>query len=185
MTTVAIHQPNFFPWIPFFEKIRSVDVFVILGHCQFEKNNYQNRFFYRDVWRTMSTNKGLEPIVDKRYIDPQKDWNKIKTNLSDKKEILSWYDSCISESLYETNKQIILKTLSKLGIKTSIEYDYPTDLVSTDRLVQICKNLGATRYLSGQGGKKYMELDKFTLAGIDVDFQVVSDVQKRHVLDIL
>ena len=38
---VAIHQPNFFPWYPYFEKILRADIFVILQNCQFEKNNFQ------------------------------------------------------------------------------------------------------------------------------------------------
>ena len=42
--TITIHQPNFMPWYPFFEKIQQADIFVLLGHCQFEKNGFQNRF---------------------------------------------------------------------------------------------------------------------------------------------
>lgn len=182
---VTIHQPNFFPWLPFYEKIRSADVFVFLRHCQFEKNNYQNRFQYRDRWHTMSVNKGLEPIVDKRYVNPLADWNKIKANLIDKRVVLSEYDECLGESLYEMNRDIILKTMTKLGIKTRVEYDVATDLTSTDRLVEICKSLGATRYLAGRGGTKYMDLSKFKSVGIAVDVQVVPAEQMVHVLDIL
>lgn len=182
---VSIHQPNFFPWLPFFEKIKQADVFVFLKHCQFEKNNYQNRFDYRERWHTMSVNKGLESIVDKTYVNHQKDWNKIKANLRDKKAILDQYDDCLSDSLYETNHAIILKTLKKLNVGTAVEYDWPTDLVGTDRLVDICKKLNATTYLAGRGGKKYMELDKFEAAGIKVEFQNVATEQSIHVLDIL
>ena len=57
---IAIHQPNFMPWYPFFQKVESADIFVILSNCQFEKNNFQNRFNIDDRWYTMSTNKGLE-----------------------------------------------------------------------------------------------------------------------------
>ena len=68
---VSIHQPNFVPWYPFFQKIKEVDIFVILKECQFEKNGYQNRFNFNDKWYTMSVKKGLEPIRDKVYIDPK------------------------------------------------------------------------------------------------------------------
>jgi hypothetical protein len=182
---VAIHQPNFFPWLPFYEKIKAADVFVFLRNCQFEKNNYQNRFHYRDRWHTMSVNKGLEPIVDKRYVGHEKDWNKIKTNLRDKKLVLADYDSCINDSLYETNHNIIIKTLKKLNIHTAIEYDSSTNLASTDRLVEICKSLNATTYLAGRGGTKYMDMNKFEEAGIKVEIQTVSVEQSIHVLDIL
>ena len=92
---VAIHQPNFLPWYPFFQKIQEVDVFVILKECQFEKNNFQNRVNINGKWRTMSVNKGLEPIRNKTYLNPQSDWNKIKTNLPEYREILEECDKCV------------------------------------------------------------------------------------------
>ena len=182
---VSIHQPNFFPWLPFFEKIRSSDTFVFLRHCQFEKNNYQNRFFYREAWRTMSVNKGLEPIVNKRYVNPQNDWQRIKSSLSDKRKILDSFDDCISESLWETNQKLIIKLFQLLNINVRIEYDEPTEELSNERLISICKKLGASTYLAGSGGKNYMNLELWKSSGIDVQFQEIKNEAKIHVLDIL
>ena len=39
---VAIHQPEHFPYMGFFEKMKSADLFVILDDVQYKKNNYQN-----------------------------------------------------------------------------------------------------------------------------------------------
>ena len=51
---ISIHQPNFVPWYPFFQKIQQCDKFIILTHCQFEKNGYQNRFNFNDKgWVTL------------------------------------------------------------------------------------------------------------------------------------
>lgn len=182
---ISIHQPNFMPWFPFYDKIQKSDTFVFLTHCQFQKNNYQNRFFYRDNWRTLSVNNGLEPMLNKRYINCKKDWNKIKINLKDKKSLLELYDECISENLINTNINIILKTINLLKIKTNICYDSPTNLLSTDRIIDICKKNKATTYLSGTSGKNYLDLEKFEKENINVVFQELSDDIKIHTLDFL
>jgi len=151
---ITIHQPNFLPWYPLFQKIESADIFVLLNHCQFEKNNFQNRFNMHGRWLTMSTNKGLEKIIDKKYVTPKRDWIKIKKTLY--KFNLDIFDNCISDSLSSTNIAIIKKICNLLDIKTKIITDTDTELKGTERLVDICKSLNATSYISGQGGKKYM-----------------------------
>ena len=166
---VTIHQPNFFPHMGFFDKMRDADIFVILTHCQYEKNGYQNRFNMGDKWYTMSTNKGLEPIRNKRYLNPAEDWNRIKVNAQH--EILDSFDNCISESLMHTNTEIISRIARILGITTRIVFDHATELKGTERLVDICKKYNAKTYLSGPSGAKYMDLGLFTEAGIAVHFQ--------------
>mgnify|MGYP003132198225 FL=1 len=178
---IAIHQPNFMPWNPFFEKIRSADVFVILTHCQFEKNNFQNRFNMLDRWNTMSVNKGLEPIQNKKYLEPQRDWNKIKENLKEFRQTLDQFDCLIQENLVQTNVAIIKKICRMLDIETEIVLDYPTNLKGTDRLVDICKTMKSTEYISGPSGKNYLELRKFG----DIKVTYHTNVLKRPILEIL
>ncbi len=170
---VAIHQPNFFPWYPFFKKMDQADVFVILTHCQFEKNNYQNRFHYNDKWYTLSVNKGLEPIHQKVYVRPNDDWVKIKSNL--KQFPLDQFDDDIDASLWATNEKIISRIKSILDIKTTIKLDYPTELNKSERLVDICKQHNATQYLAGRGAKNYMDIEPFERAGIEVIYQEVDE----------
>ena len=43
MTTIAIHQPNYLPWLGYFAKIAGADAFVFLDDVQFSKNSYTNR----------------------------------------------------------------------------------------------------------------------------------------------
>lgn len=182
---VSIHQPNFFPWLPFFEKMRASDKFIVLNNCQFEKNNYQNRFFYRERWQTLSINKGLDMIHEKEYVNPVEDWERIKKRLEDKRKILEKFDECIEKNLSVTNVKMIRKLCALLEIDTEILFDEPTDLKSTDRLVAICQQHGASKYLAGSGSKKYLDVSKFEDVEISVEFQEIDQSNRKHVLDVL
>jgi hypothetical protein len=40
---VAAHQPQYLPWLGYFDKISRADMFVLLDNVQFKKNEWQNR----------------------------------------------------------------------------------------------------------------------------------------------
>ena len=182
---VTIHQPNFFPYYPFFQKMKDADVFVILKHCQFEKNNFQNRFNKDDKWYTMSVNKGLDPIYTKSYLSPEKDWKRIKDMLPGYKDVLNLFDDCVDSNLSKMNSNIILKIKNLLNIKTKIVFDYPTELKGTERLVDICIKNNATTYISGISGAKYMDLTQFRENNINVIFQEKSKMISKPIIEIL
>jgi hypothetical protein len=186
--TVSIHQPSFFPWYPFFQKIINADIFVFLTHCQFEKNGYQNRFNIDKKWHTMSTKRGLDLIMNKVYLNPEHDWKKIKKSL--KKDygldLLREFDNCITSSLPETNIKIIEKICCFLDIKTSLLVDKSTTFKGTERLVDICLNQkGCTHYFSGVSGKNYLDTKLFKKENIDILYQKEKSMIKKPILDIL
>lgn len=173
------------PWMPFFQKMQSVDLFVLLCRCQFEKGKYQNRFHFQDQWYTMSVYHGMQPIREKTYSNPKEDWERIKRKLPQYTFTLSRFDDLITNSLESTNVRIILRMAEMLGIKTQIIYDPITNLTGTDRLVEICKIENADTYLAGQSGANYMEPEKFEQAGIKIEYQDLSKADKRHSLEVL
>ncbi len=181
---VAIHQPNFVPWRPFFAKMAAVDTFVILTRCQFSREHYQHRFKYQDRWYTLGVRDVKHPdiILDKRYIDPIKDWMAIKRRLPQFRHWFDKFDSHIGPELWLTNFCIIRIMADQLGIKTEIVMDPIPSCTGTDRLVEICRALNADTYLAGRSGTGYMDLEKFKQAGIKVEFQEVTDT--RHVFEV-
>ncbi len=183
MCVVSIHQPNFFPHYPFFQKMEQSDIFVSLTCCQFEKNNYQNRFMLEGNWYTMSVNSGLNPIWTKRYLNYEKDFERICKSLPKYQKILNLFEHCIESSLSITNQRIITEVAEQLEIKAQLKNDYETTLTGTERLVHICQNYGATKYLSGVSGKNYMDLSLFDKAGIEVIFQEPSP--SKPILEVL
>lgn len=180
---VAIHQPNFIPWRPFFAKMLAVDCFVVLTRCQFNREHYQHRFKYQDRWYTMGVEKPkhADLILNKRYFNPVKDWQAIKMRLPQFKPWFEQFDAHIGPELWLTNFVIIRMIAEQLGIKTEIIVDPIPSCTGTDRLVEICRALNADTYLAGRSGAAYMDLEKFKQAGIKVEFQEVTDT--RHVFE--
>ena len=177
---VGIHQPNFMPWLPWWQKMEQCDLFVILGRCQFEKGKFQNRFNHDGKWYTMAVEKGNIPIREKKYKDPQFSWSKIKKSLPGYN--LDQLDWTISTDLWLTNCGIILQLKHNLGIHTEMTFDEPTDKTGTDRLVEICQQHGATEYLAGASGGDYMDYSLFDQAGIKVITQETKPEDKVSIL---
>ena len=182
---VTIHQPNFIPWYPYFQKMQQADVFVIMTHCQYEKNGYQNRFNVDGKWQTMSVYRGLRPINEKQYVAPKSDWDRIKTSLPQYSKQLGVFDENIQQSLAKTNEAIIRKIATLLGIGTKIVLDRPSELRSTERLVEICMQNGATKYLAGISGKNYLDENLFEKKGIELIYQNEDDMVKKNILEVL
>ena len=182
---ITIHQPNFIPWYPFFQKMQMADKFVFLTHCQYRKNYFQNRFNLEDKWHTMSVDRGLINISEKQYVNYKKDWMRIKENLKKYQDVLSEFDDCISSSMSETNIKIIKKISKLLDIDVEFEYDVLTNLKSNERLIDICLRNCADTYIAGTGSMNYIQVDKFLNSGISVIFQKEEDKQQKSILEIL
>jgi len=71
------------------------------------------------------------------------------------------------------------------GLRCELALDFESDITGTDRLVNICQRHGATKYIAGTGGKKYMELNKFSEAGIEVVFQQEEDMIKKPIVKVI
>ena len=185
MNVISIHQPNFMPWYPFFQKIADADIFVLLNNCQYEKGGYQNRFNMNSRWYTMGVNKSLDSISEKKYTNAYDDWVAIKRRLPEYSFILDNFDDCISESLVHTNNSIIYKIVRMLNIDTKIEIDFPTDKVATKRLVELCKFYDGDVYISGISGPNYMETEMFDRENISIKIQEDDSSTKVPILKYL
>lgn len=180
---VTIHQPNFLHWLPFFEKAAQADLLVLLVHCQYEHGGYQNRFQLDGKWHALKVARRMLSIAATQYAHPQEDWAKIEAALPQHATALRTLRRRVCDSLAVTNTQIICDLFEMLSMKPRVDFDEPTVLTGTARLVEICKRHGATEYLSGPSGKKYLDLAQFEAAGIRVRFFEATD--KRHVLEVL
>ena len=63
---IAIHQPNYLPYLGFFDKIRQSDLFIIYDNAQFNKGDFHHRnkirIYHGWKWVTVPVEKKPIPI---------------------------------------------------------------------------------------------------------------------------
>ena len=76
-------------------------------------------------------------------------------------------------SLFELNFETLKKVIDLLGIKISILKSSELNALgtSTQRLVNLCKAVGADTYVSGIGGKNYVDEKLFAKNNLKLEYQ--------------
>ncbi len=185
--TIGIHQPNYLPWLGYFEKMRWCDTFVILDNVQFEKNGFTNRTKIKtprgEQWLTLSVKRNFPQLIkDVELANFQKDTERhlkaIELNYKKAKGFETAFP--IIQKMFKTewlslsgfNIYLIGLLVKGLLVQPKIEIasQYNFEGKSTDLLINICKHFKADTYLSGDGGKKYQDEDKFKKAGIKLEY---------------
>jgi len=191
VTTVAIMQPTYLPWCGYFDLMDQVDLFVYLDAVQFDRRSWQqrNRVKSRDgaLWLTVPVqSKGKrDQLICDVELDATSDWatKHIKTigqcyarasHYTDRVEPIVEVLGAGFERLADLNVALIDALCSMLGVQT--ETVRSTALAPSggkgELLVAICKELGATRYVSPPGSRDYLdEHNPFPAAGIDLCYQ--------------
>ena len=186
---VAVHQPQYLPWLGYFDKIRRADVFCYLNDVQYKKNEWQNRNRIKTAqgwqWVTVPVRYRFPQKINEVYINNEVEWKKkhlqaMITNYNRApyfKQVVGILEDAFSkdwEFISELNVHLIesLKIMLNLETKRSVHSsNLELREEPTDRLIDICKALGADTYLAGQGGIEYMDLERFEKSGLKVIIQ--------------
>lgn len=183
---VAIHQPNFFPWLGWFDKLARADVFVLLDDAEFSRGSWTNRSRVlvngQPVWMTapvVGASHGHQPICDTR-INEATPWRKkmVKTLENTYRRSPGFREAypVIAEAvenptdvLARYNEDAARAVADRLGLDAGRfvrSSDFDVDLKGTDRLVALVKAVGGDAYLSGGGAGGYQDDAAFEAAGI-------------------
>lgn len=187
---LSVHQPQYIPWLGYFDKIAKSDCFVFLDLVQYKPREFENRNRIRTkdgwMWLTVpvvNKGRGRQRICDVKIDDkspwPRQHWNSLKT----------WYGGAgffrmyapYFQELYEKpwegfedlSVEIIRFILHELRIPTPVYFEsrLGTKAKGTERILELCAKLHADAYLSGEGGKAYLEEEKFAQAGVKLLYQ--------------
>ena len=184
----AAHQPHYLPWLGYIHKILVSDVFVLLDTVQYAKNGWINRNKVKTSrgwqWITVPVvHRFGDPIlavaIDARQLWSRKHLQALISNYSRARFFSRYcpvFDDLYArpwERLAELNCAVVARLLECMNVSRELvkasELGLPDE--PTERLIGACKAVGATTYLSGPHGVKYMRLERFEEEGIEVVFQ--------------
>jgi hypothetical protein len=190
MTTLAILQPGYLPWLGFFRQMIDADIFVYYDDVQFDKHGWRNRNRVKGpagpVWLSVPvrhTGRADQTVNDAEIVAGTP-WAKkqvrtirqlyaraahLEPYAGEFEELLGrpWQrlvdlDIALVERMRDWFKITTpLHRSSKLGVGGG----------KVERLVDICRHFGATRYLSGNAAKSYLDPALFDAAGIELRWQ--------------
>jgi hypothetical protein len=184
---IAIHQPQYFPYPGFFHKLTLADTFVIMDETQYDKRfTNRNRILdtHGPIWLSVPIIKS-QKFLPNRLVEINNEipwredhWKKILLSYGNAR-FFDTYRSLESvynrewSSLFELNLETTKKTMEWLGIHIPIvrESELQATGESTERLVNICKSLGADTYISGIGGKDYLQEELFESNHLKLEYQ--------------
>lgn len=188
---LAIMQPYFFPYIGYFQLMRSVDKFVVYDNIKFSKGGWiqRNRILSNCADRMISlplkSDSDFLDICQRRLADSY-DKDRIKML----KQIKASYRRAlffpevmklIERSLNYENRNLfhfilhaLLEVRQYLNIGTEIivssEVSANHSLRGSDRVIAICEALAADHYINPMGGLELYSKKEFADRGIKLSF---------------
>lgn len=184
---VAIHQPDYIPWLGLYYKMAHSDVFVYLDDAQYSNEADHNANKIKTPQGEFKLKVPVEQhlgdlICNVRTKDELK-WKEkhlktLKMNYAKSphfESIFPGFESVIlshSGSIAELNIAINSYICGGFGIHTRIlkSSDMSIDSVREERVIDICLAVGGTEYLSGNGAKVYQTESHFTNRGLKLTY---------------
>lgn len=190
VTILTAHQPLYLPWLGFFHKVAMSDIYVFMDDVQFINDDYIHRNKIKTstgwAWLTVPifSSNHLNKKIKDMHIDNKERWNKkhwksIYFNYAKAPYFESYND--FFETTYKKNwdkitdlDEYLLKYLLKeLGISVKFVKASERSFVGkkSDRILDMCVQLGADTYIFGELGKDYANVENFEKKEVKVFFQ--------------
>ncbi|MGH3102759.1 MAG: WbqC family protein [Gaiellaceae bacterium] len=181
---VAAHQPNFLPWLGFFDKLVRADVLVLLDDVQFPRSSagvWTNRVRLlvggRPAWATVPivrAGAGTQQVREV-VIDESQPWReRLLSTIRHSYRRADAFDGAFelvrelvetrADRLAEYNELNLRHLADELGLDAG-KLVHSSTLAAggtgTERLIALTRAAGGTVYLSGDGSEDYLEAWRF------------------------
>jgi hypothetical protein len=188
--TLGVLQPGYLPWLGFFDLMNRSDVFVLYDDVQFDKHGWRNRNRIKTangpIWLTVPVfHHGREgQRIIETEIDNHLPWARkhvrsieqayahapfVDRYLPELRELLlgSW------TRLVDLDLALIELQREWLGLPDTLVRCSDLDVPGrrNERLLRLCKHFEATRYLTGNAARAYLDVELFERNGIEVEWQ--------------
>lgn len=186
---VAIVQSNYIPWKGYFDLINMVDEFILFDDMQYTRRDWRNRNLIKTAhglqWLTIPVEvKGryYQKINETRVSDSswtKSHWQTLAHNYSRAPHFKTFapvieqlYGECREVMLSKVNYKFMRAICEILGIRTRLSWSMDHTLLEgkTERLVALCKAVGASEYLSGPTARGYLDETQFQMGGIKLSY---------------
>lgn len=193
---IAIHQPNYFPWLGYFAKMHLADKFLFLDTVQFSKGSYTNRcqvfnaqsgqkhWLTIPLIRNSSSDKSIRSIQVNESIDWRSEHLRKIEDYYCKARFFTEGLELVTKAITATSESSSLSTINSVIIKSicrslhlNIEFaidpmasGFEDKSTATDLLVNIVKAAGGDTYISGSGGRKYLDEPLFQKNDIELKY---------------
>lgn len=186
--TVVIHQPDFMPYLGFFDRLLKADIYVIFDNVQYTRRAWMNRDRIKmkkgEGWLTVSTQKAPQDTPINRILLAEGSWREDNLNLLRTNYRNSPFFHEIMPSIEELYKfpgtrmmdfnlasiQMLMQFFD-IQIETVLASSLEPQGKNNTMIIDIMKKLGYSRYLSGVGARNYFVPELYEQAGIEVIWQ--------------
>jgi hypothetical protein len=191
---ITILQPTYLPWLGYFEMIARTDAYVCFDHVQFEPKSWQqrNRIKAPNGVIMLTVPVKSDGRQDVRIRDKRIDYNQTWARNHARSVEVAYrkapgfgrYFARFAEivgahypSIADLNLTLIRYFLDCLGLSprvirsSELDLGDESGLSKTDRVVNVCRKVGATHLYDGAAAGDFLELPRFAEHGIEVRFQ--------------
>lgn len=180
-------QSCYIPWKGYFDLIGKVDHFLLYDDAQYSKNTWRNRNRIKTAngttWLTIPvaySGRSRQRIDEVRVDDPrwrERHWKTLRQSYGRAPYFDRYapgleelYLGSDEERLSAINRTFIEHVCGLLGIETELSWSSELEVEGggTERVVALCRAVGADVYLSGPSARDYLEVEQFAQAGIEV-----------------
>ncbi len=182
-------QPYFLPYIGYYQLIAAVDLFIVYDNIKYTKKGWINRNRMlqngEDVMFTLPLKSDSDFLdVRERELSPGFNREKFLGQISGAYRRAPYFEQtfplverivrCEEQNLFKFIHHSLVMTCEHLGISTEIRISSGIDidhgLKGQDKVLALCKAVGADVYINAIGGAELYAKDEFSSNGIELKF---------------